>query len=134
MAQDYNRLQRPGWDQLGTAALAREIFNILNTASATQPDDEGDDGFYVKFSESGSDDTFSVGLQAGGGGWDYGTVLSGSQTTYRVQLNAGNTITATAPRVLVTDKQDVPADAQCVVFRKSDDTYLLVFAAWSVQS
>ena len=134
MAQDYNRLQRPGWDQLGAAALAREVFNVLNTATITRPDDASDDGFYVKFSESGSGASFAVKLQAGGGGWNYGKVLSGSQTTYRVQLHAGNTITATAPGVLVTDKQTIPANAQCVVFRKSDDTYLLVFAAWSVQS
>ena len=133
MAQDYARLQRSDWDNMGPAALARELFNILNTAPITRSD-PASDGFYIKVNESGSDTTYAVNLQAGGDGWDFGTVTSGSGTTYRVRLNAGNTITATVPRVLVTSEQDIPADAKAILIKLSDGTYRLIAAVWVVQT
>ena len=133
MAQDYNRLQRSDWNKLGAAALARELFSILNTAPITKPV-TASDGFYIKFNESGSGADYAVNLQAGGVGWDFGTVVEGSGTTYIVQLNAGNKITATVPRILVTDEQEIPADAKVVVVKLSDGTYRLIWAAWVVQS
>ena len=131
MAQDYARLTRPDWDRLGPAALALEIYNILNSAPITKTANTSD-GFYIKAFESGSGSTFAVNFQAGGEGWDYGTVVSGSQTSYVVRLHGGNTITALVPRVLVNEKQSIPADAKCIVIRLSDNSYRLIAATWVV--
>lgn len=135
MAQDYNRLQRSDWDKLGAMALARELFSILNTATGTRPD-PASDGFYVKANESGSDadGDYTIDLQAGGEGWDNGTVISGGGVTYQVRLSGGNTVSATVPRALATDDVTIPEDAQCIVIRLADNSYRLIAATWVTSS
>lgn len=133
MSQDYARLQRADWDKLGPAVLAQELFNILSTAPVTRSDPPSD-GFFMKASEAGSDDTYTLTLDAGGDGWDSGEVMSGSGTTYRVRLDSGTAITATVPRVLADNDQTIPADAQVIVIKLSDNTYRIVLATWVVQS
>lgn len=144
MAQDYNRLLRPGWDKKGADALARELFNILNTAPSTQVI-PSTNGFYIRFDESGSGNDYSVQLRSGGVGWAFGTVVSGGGTTYRVRLSTtstatGNTsstgtiVTATVPRILDTESQTIPEDAKVVLVKLSDGSYKLVGAVWFTSS
>lgn len=135
MAQDYARLLRPEIDKMTPGQLARELFNLLNTAPTTREAPESD-GFYVKFHDSGSvtSSDYSVALVAGGSGWTFGEVVSGGGTSYRVRLDGGNVVTATVPRVLFNDDVTIPAEAKVVLVKLSDNTYRLIGAAWTVQS
>ena len=135
MSQDYARLLRPEIDKMTPGQLAQELFNLLNTAPLTRIPPSSD-GFYVKFNDSGDSKSsnYAVALSARGDGWDYGQIVSGSGTTYSVKLNAGNTITATVPRVLITGNQTIPANAKCAVVKLSDNTYRLILAVWTVRT
>lgn len=132
MAQDYSRLQRADWDKMGATALAQEIVNILNTAPITK-EDPASDGWFMKATEAGSGSTYTLTLDAGGDAWFSGAVVSGSGTTYSVRLDSGTLITATVPRVLQTNNQTIPAAAQAVVIKLSDNTYRIVLATWVTQ-
>lgn len=132
MPQDYSRLQRADWDRLGATVLAQELFNILSTAAVTR-EDPASDGWFAKAAESGSGTSYKLTLDAGGDGWDSGSVVSGSGTTYVVQLDSGTKVTATVPRILVTKNQTIPANAQAIVIKLSDNTYRIVLATWVVQ-
>lgn len=134
MPQDYARLQRADWDKLGPTVLAQELFNILSTAPVTRDETGTSDGWFIKADESGADETYEVTLDAGGSGWSAGEVVSGSASTYRVQIANGPTVTATVPRILQTSNQTIPAGAQAIVIRLSDGTYRLVIAVWVTQT
>ena len=133
MSQDYARLQRADWDKLGPAVLAQELFNILSTAPITRSD-PASDGFFMKATEAGSGSTYTLTLDAGGDAWFSGIVSSGSGTTYQVTLDSGTKIAALVPRVLVTNNQTIPANAQVIVIKLSDNTYRIVLATWVVQT
>lgn len=130
MPDNFSRLQRSDWGSKGANNLARELYNILNAPASTST--APTDGFYLKFNESGTGDSFAVNLQAGGGAFDYGTIVEGGGTSYIIRLNGGNKVTALAPRILVADEITIPGNSKAVVFRMPDNSYRLVAAVWTV--
>lgn len=102
MSQDYARILRSDWEKLGANALARELYNILNTAPATSG--EGGNKVFI------------------------GTVVSGSGSEYTVALDTGVQVDLTVPGILETE--EIPADSVAPVIQMSDGTYKMIFPLW----